>query len=76
MMVEYESSGTLTSALIPWNTCGVFIYGVLGVPTYLYAKWAIFNYITPIIVILLSFVGVTVAYMTKAEKNIEESKSM
>lgn len=56
-----ESSGTLTSALIPWNTCGVFLMGVLGVPTLQYAPWAIFNYTMPIIVILLSFVGVTVA---------------
>ncbi|MFT5875606.1 MAG: NhaC family Na+:H+ antiporter [Clostridium sp.] len=71
-----ESSGTLTSALIPWNTCGVFIYGVLGVPTYMYAKWAVFNYTMPIVVILLSFVGVTVAYMTKEEKLIQESKAM
>ena len=56
-----ESSGTLTSSLIPWNTCGVFLMGVLGVPTLEYAPWAIFNYTMPIVVIALSFVGVTVA---------------
>lgn len=56
-----ESSGTLTSSLIPWNTCGVFLMGVLGVPTLQYAPWAIFNYTMPIVVILLSFVGITVA---------------
>ncbi len=56
-----ESSGTLTSALIPWNTCGVFLMGVLGVPTLQYAPWAIFNYTMPIVVIALSFFGVTVA---------------
>lgn len=58
-----ESSGTLTSSLIPWNTCGAFLYGVLGVPTFMYAKWAVFNYVTPMVVIALSFVGVTVAYL-------------
>ncbi len=52
-----ESAGTLTSALIPWNTCGVFIYGVLGVATTAYFKWAFFNYLMPIVVILLSFTG-------------------
>jgi len=62
-----ESAGTLTSALIPWNTCGAFLYGVLGVPTMLYAKWAVFNYLTPIVVIVLSFTGMTVA-MLKDEK--------
>ncbi|SDZ20570.1 Na+/H+ antiporter NhaC [Tindallia californiensis] len=56
-----ESSGTLTSALIPWNTCGVFIYSVLGVATLDYAKWAVFNYTTPIVVFALSFTGYTVA---------------
>lgn len=63
-----ESSGTLTSALIPWNTCGAFLYGVLGVPTMLYAKWAVFNYVTPLVVILLSFTGITVALLSDEEK--------
>lgn len=58
-----ESAGTVTSALVPWNTCGAFLYGVLGVSTAAYAKWAVFNYTMPIVVILLSFVGVTVAKM-------------
>ncbi|SKC45530.1 Na+/H+ antiporter NhaC [Maledivibacter halophilus] len=63
-----ESAGTLTSALIPWNTCGAFLYGVLGVPTIMYAKWAVFNYLTPIVVIALSFVGVTVAKLDSDSK--------
>ena len=63
-----ESTGTLTSALIPWNTCGAFLYGVLGVPTLLYAKWAVFNYTMPIVVIILSFVGTTVAYLDDEKK--------
>ncbi|WP_432408398.1 Na+/H+ antiporter NhaC [Wukongibacter sp. M2B1] len=63
-----ESAGTLTSALIPWNTCGAFLYGVLGVPTMMYAKWAIFNYTMPIVVIILSFVGVTVAKLDSESK--------
>ncbi len=52
-----EGAGTLTSALIPWNTCGVFLTSVLGVSTAAYFKWALFNYLTPIIIILLSFTG-------------------
>lgn len=63
-----ESSGTLTSSLIPWNTCGAFLYGVLGVPTAMYMKWAVFNYVNPLIVILLSFVGVTVARLDDGSK--------
>ena len=56
-----ESSGTILSPLIPWNTCGAFIVSVLGVKTMHYLPWAVFNYVTPIVVLLLSFVGVTVA---------------
>ena len=63
-----ESAGTVTSALIPWNTCGVFLTGVLGVATSEYFKWAVFNYAMPIVVILLSFVGVTVAKLDKDEE--------
>lgn len=69
-----ESAGTLTSALVPWNTCGAFLYAILGVPTLLYAKWAVFNYLMPIVVILLSLVGTTVAYLSDDEK--EKSMSI
>lgn len=69
-----ESAGTVTSALVPWNTCGVFLSGVLGVSTMAYWPYAMFNYLMPIAVIVLSFVGVTVAYMTPEEKaELEES---
>lgn len=63
-----ESAGTVTSALIPWNTCGVFLKGVLGVSTMAYFKWAVFNYSMPIVVILLSFMGVTIAKLDKTEE--------
>lgn len=53
-----ESAGTLTSVLIPWNTCGVYFTKVLGVSTISYFKWAIFNYLTPIIVIVFAFMGI------------------
>ncbi|CAH2214801.1 Na+/H+ antiporter NhaC [Tepidibacter aestuarii] len=69
-----ESSGTVTSALIPWNTCGAFLYGVLGVPTLMYFKWAVFNYTMPLVVIILSFVGVTVAALEENNSKNEELK--
>ncbi|NLL81327.1 MAG: Na+/H+ antiporter NhaC [Tissierellia bacterium] len=52
-----EGSGTVTSALVPWNTCGVFLTGILGVSTWEYAKFAFFNYLTPIVVVIFGFVG-------------------
>ena len=43
-----EDAGTVTSALIPWNTCGAYHYGVLGVSVTDYFVYAIFNWLSPI----------------------------
>lgn len=56
-----ESSGTVTSALVPWNTCSVYIVSVLGVTTLQYFPFAIFNILMPIMTIVLAFAGVTLA---------------
>jgi len=42
-----EDSGTVTSVLIPWNTCGAYQSGVLGVDTLHYAGYAFFNFLSP-----------------------------
>ena len=52
-----EDSGTLTSALIPWNLCGVFMATTLGVATISYAPYAIFNWVVPIIAIVFAQLG-------------------
>ena len=56
-----ESSGTVTSALIPWNTCGVFITSTLGISAMQYAPWAVFNWLMPIACIIMAYLGVTIA---------------
>ncbi|MDD6136265.1 MAG: Na+/H+ antiporter NhaC [Lachnospiraceae bacterium] len=56
-----ESAGTVSSALIPWNTCGVYILGVLGVSTFQYLPFAFFNLITPFVVAIMAYLGYTVA---------------
>ena len=63
-----ESAGTVTSCLVPWNTCGMFIKNTLGVSTAVYAPWAIFNYAMPIICFAMAFLGVTVTKMTPEEQ--------
>ena len=68
-----ESGGTLTSALVPWNTCGVFMTTILGVKTLQYGKWAFLNYITPILVILLSGTSLVAARMTEEEQEKAEA---
>ncbi len=49
-----EDSGTVTSVLIPWNTCGATQAGVLGVSTFTYAPFAFFNIISPFMSIFMA----------------------
>jgi Na+:H+ antiporter, NhaC family len=44
-----EGGGTITSPLIPWNTCGVFMFGVLGVSPLQYAPYAFFLFLVPVL---------------------------
>jgi len=60
-----EDCGTLTSVLIPWNTCGAYQSGVLGVPTVQYVPYAFLNYLNPLIAILLTYMGIGIAWRGK-----------
>lgn len=50
-----EDGGTMTSALIPWNTCGAYMFAVLGVFPLAYAPYAFFLYLAPIISMIYAF---------------------
>jgi Na+:H+ antiporter, NhaC family len=50
-----EDSGTLTSVLIPWNTCGAYMSATLGVATFTYAPFAFFNMLCPLVAILYGY---------------------
>lgn len=52
-----EDSATMTSALIPWNTCGAFMASTLGVATLAYLPFAFFNYLNPIISVIYGYTG-------------------
>jgi NhaC family Na+:H+ antiporter len=60
-----EDAGTLLSVLIPWNTCGAYHTTVLGVPTLEYAPYAFLNYLNPIVAILLTYMGIGIAWRGK-----------
>ena len=49
-----EDSGTVTSVLVPWNTCGAYQSGVLGVDTLDYAGYAIFNWLSPFMTLIFA----------------------
>ncbi|MBP1924641.1 NhaC family Na+:H+ antiporter [Sedimentibacter acidaminivorans] len=55
-----EDSGTVTSALVPWNTCGATMSTFLGVPTLAYLPYAFFNILSPIITVTFGFLGITI----------------
>ena len=50
-----EDSATMTSALIPWNTCGAFMAGTLGVATLTYLPYAFFNIMCPVIAVFYGY---------------------
>ncbi len=50
-------AGTVTSALVPWNSCGAFMAVTLGVSTFLYFPFAIFNIASPILSLLYGITG-------------------
>ena len=49
-----EDSGTVTSVLVPWNTCGAYQSGVLGVPVVDYFVFAIFNWLSPFMTLIFA----------------------
>jgi NhaC family Na+:H+ antiporter len=55
-----EDSGTVTSALVPWNTCGATMAGFLGVSTFVYAPFAFFNILSPIVSVIYGFTGFSI----------------
>ena len=55
-----EDSGTVTSALIPWNTCGAYHYGVLGVSVPEYFIYAIFNWMSPLMTLIYAGLSIKI----------------
>lgn len=55
-----EDGGTITSALIPWNTCGAYMAGVLLVSPLDYWQFAFFNLINPALAIIFAYMGIKI----------------
>jgi NhaC family Na+:H+ antiporter len=60
-----EDSGTVTSVLVPWNTCGAYQSGVLGVDTLHYAGYAIFNWLSPFTTLLFAGLNIKIRQLVK-----------
>jgi NhaC family Na+:H+ antiporter len=65
-----EDSGTLTSPLVPWNSCGAFMWATLGVYPLAYLPYAFRNLLTPIISILYGFTGITMEKTSEAGRGL------
>jgi NhaC family Na+:H+ antiporter len=61
-----EDTGTVTSPLVPWNSCGAYMAGVLGVPTLEYLPFAFFNLVNPVIAIVFGLTGFRVEHQAPA----------
>ncbi|NNF18265.1 MAG: Na+/H+ antiporter NhaC [Flavobacteriaceae bacterium] len=60
-----EDSGTVTSVLIPWNTCGAYHSSVLGVAVGEYFVFAIFNWLSPFTTLFFAAVGIKIKQLAK-----------
>jgi NhaC family Na+:H+ antiporter len=67
-----EDSATLTSPLIPWNSCGAFMWATLGVYPLAYAPFAFMNLLNPIVSIFYGFTGITMEKLPEADATDSE----
>ncbi|GMQ30522.1 Na+/H+ antiporter NhaC [Algoriphagus confluentis] len=63
-----EDSATVTSVLVPWNTCGATQASVLGVATLVYAPYCFFNIISPFMTILFGYLNLGIRYYEPEEE--------
>ncbi len=70
-----EDSGTMTSVLIPWNTCGATQSRVLGVATMDYLPYAFFNLISPVMTIIFAYFNIKIRRITEKKTSVPEKKT-
>lgn len=68
-----EDAGTMTSPLIPWNTCGAYMSGTLGVATFAYLPYCFFNLVCPVVAVIYGFMNFKIA---PAQESLEESAAL
>jgi NhaC family Na+:H+ antiporter len=72
-----EDAGTMTSSLVPWNTCGATMSTFLTVPTVQYIPYAFLNLLNPIVSAFYGFTGISMEKMSDAEyKTVMDERAM
>ncbi|MCC5928378.1 MAG: Na+/H+ antiporter NhaC [Cyclobacteriaceae bacterium] len=64
-----EDSGTVTSVLVPWNTCGATQSSILGVATMAYLPFAFFCLISPFMTVFFAYAGIKIARIQNSDSN-------
>lgn len=67
-----EDSGTVTSVLVPWNTCGATQARVMGVDTLAYAPYAFFNLISPLMSVAFAYLNIRIRRFEPEPEPVEE----
>ncbi|MFY0625026.1 MAG: Na+/H+ antiporter NhaC [Reichenbachiella sp.] len=67
-----EDSGTVTSVLVPWNTCGAYHASVLGVSTGMYLPYCFFNIISPLMTIIFGYLNFKIKHLTNETEKKED----
>ncbi|MCK8059077.1 MULTISPECIES: Na+/H+ antiporter NhaC [unclassified Fusibacter] len=63
-----EDCATLTSPLVPWNSCGAYMIGTLGLTPWTYVPYTILNWVNPLIAILWGYTGFSIEYVDSKEE--------
>ena len=62
-----EDSGTVTSVLVPWNTCGAYHAAVLGIGTFSYLPYCFFNLLSPFMTLVFAYGMIKIAKIKDTE---------
>ena len=66
-----EDAGTITSPLVPWNTCGAYMSASLGVATFAYLPFCFFNLINPVVAIIYGLFNIKIEKLNESELPLE-----
>lgn len=73
---QIEDTATITSALVPWNSCGAYMSATLGVSTFAYFPFAFFNLVNPIISFIYDIVGFQIIPLDPEKPEVEPAEEV
>ena len=71
-----EDSATITSPLIPWNTCGAYMSATMGINCFAFLPFAFFNLLCPIISLFYGLTGISIEKLSKNHSDVNKIKEI